>query len=539
MLKNIKSILSLTLCLVLAFLTACTGNKNTETAIIKVYEAQSQTVVKLPQTPRFQKLLDSNGKINVELLDSVNVSSISKNYDDRIYIKYNGQPFFYNPVYISYDQILNSRVIADNRKTAVLENTFAKAKECGFKTVALFVDWKYFYNGTNYDFDFYKIYYKLAEKYDLNVSIVWNGYIKNGYMPWQTDRTKYPALVTNKKIDVPDLSQEIYINEAVEAITQFCAWLNYIDYGRRTVLIQLEDEANANYGKGAWLSQYGNYSNLVLKMADAVKKSPFNVITTVGINFDDYRTTIEGVTGRDRLDKFLNYENIDGMGAADLSTNEFDVGIFANDDKFCYVSKISPAIYGFFADSLKLLSKGYQFGVYELKSFDLAVNCGMYRTHSTIWEVRNKQTVDRGILAKRRTMEAATADVVDYIKGINNIGRLLAVTNTLDIVIINPFALNNYAITSMVGDVKISYNNISNPNFTYNSAVICVVDAYSNYYATSFHGTPFFAINYSDSIIINEGKLVNGEWVSDTKDITLEDRYILMKSGVVYKFVLN
>ena len=456
MLKNLKAIVAVALCLICVFLTACTEKGKDEVPIGDVYAAQSQLAVTLPQTSRFQKLLDTSGKINIKYLNTVKVSNIVKNFDDRVYIKYNGQPLFYNPVYISYEQILNSRVIAQNRKTVVLEEAFAKAKECGFTTVALFVDWKNFYNGTTYDFDFYKIYYKLAEKYDLKVSIIWNGYAKNGYMPWQTDRVKYPALSGVKKIDVPDLSQEIYISEAVEAITQFCAWLNYIDYNRRTVLIQIEDEANTNYGKGAWLSQFANYSNLILKMADAVKKSPYNVVTTVGINLDDYRTTIEGVTGRQRLDKFLLDKNIDGMGAANLVSDNFNVGNFANDDKFCYVSKISPAIYGFFSTAMSLLSQGYQFGVYELKSFDLKVNCGMYRTHSTKWDLRNRQTIDSGMLAKKRTLEAYTPDVIDFIKGINGMGKVLATTSTLDILILNPATSNNYAILSNIGDVRLS-----------------------------------------------------------------------------------
>ncbi len=539
MLKKLKAILSLVLCLICVFLTACTEKSKDKAPVSKVYAAQSQVVVKLPQTPRFQKLLDSNGKINIEHLDTVKVSSIVKNYDDRVYIKYNGQPLFYNPVYISYEQILNSRAIAQNRKSAVLEESFAKAKESGFTTVALFVDWKNFYNGITYDFDFYKIYYKLAEKYDLNVSIIWNGYAKNGYMPWQTDRAKYPALTGVKKIDVPDLSQDVYINEAVEAITQFCAWLNYIDYNRRTVLIQLEDEANTNYGKGVWLSQFANYSNLILKMADAVKKSTYNVVTTVGINLDDYRTTIEGVTGRDRLDKFLLDKNIDGLGAANLVSNDFNVGSFANDDKFCYVSKISPAIYGFFSTAMSLLSQGYQFGVYELKSFDLKVNCGMYRTHSTKWDFRNRQTLDSGMLAKKRTLEAYTPDIIDFIKGINGMGKVLATTSTLDILILNPATSNNYAILSNIGDVRLSFNNYSNSYFTYNSAAICVVDSYSNYYIFSFHGAPFVAIDYSGSIKINEGRIVDGKWEASTEDITLEDHYFIMKSGVVYKFTLS
>ena len=219
--------------------------------------------------------------------------------------------------------------------------------------------------------------------------------------------------------------------------------------------------------------------------------------------------------------------------------NDFNVGSFANDDKFCYVSKISPAIYGFFSTAMSLLSQGYQFGVYELKSFDLKVNCGMYRTHSTKWDFRNRQTLDSGMLAKKRTLEAYTPDIIDFIKGINGMGKVLATTSTLDILILNPATSNNYAILSNIGDVRLSFNNHSNSYFTYNSAAICVVDSYSNYYIFSFHGAPFVAIDYSGSIKINEGTIVDGKWEASTEDITLEDHYFIMKSGVVYKFVLE
>ena len=542
MYKTIKTVLSVVLCVLLTVLTACNGSENNQYSILNVQDAQSQSVTKLPQAPRFDKLLDGNGKINLEFLQPVKVSKIKKNYDKRVYIEYNDKPFFYNPVYISYEQILNSRVIAQDRKALILEDSFKKAKESGFKTVALFVDWKNFYNGTAYDFDFYKIYYTLAEKYDLNISIVWNGYTKIGFMPWQTDREKYPALSVNGvpiKANVPDLSQEIYINEAVEAITQFCAWLNYIDYNRRTILIQFEDEANTNYGKGGWLSQYINYSNLLLKMAEAVKKSPYNVVTTIGITFDDYKSSIEGISGRDRLDKFLNCEYIDGLGAANLISENFSIGTFANDEKFCYISKLSPATYNFFSSSMSLISQGIQFGVFELKSFDLGINCGMYRTHSTRWDMRDRQTVDRGILAKKRLLESSTSDVVDFIKGINNMGTVLATVSILDISALNPFTNNNYASSSDFGDVRVSFNNLSNPNFTYNSAAVCAIDPYSNYYITTFHETGFLGINYGGEIKICEGKYVDGEWLAVTEEITLEDHYIVMKSGVVYKFVLE
>ncbi len=542
MYKTIKTVLSVVLCVLLITLTACTDSEKNALSTINVQDAQTQSVIKLPQAPRFDKLLDGNGKIDLEFLQPVEVSKIKKNYDKRVYIEYNDKPYFYNPVYISYEQILNSRVIAQDRKIAILEDSFKKAKESGFKTVALFVDWKNFYNGTAYDFNFYKIYYTLAEKYDLNISIVWNSYAKIGFMPWQSDRAKYPALAVNGvpvKANVPDLSQEIYINEAVEAITQFCAWLNYIDYNRRTILIQFEDEANTNYGKGAWLSQYVNYSNLLLKMAEAVKNSAYSVVTTIGLTFDDYKNKIDGVTGRDRLDKFLNCEHIDGLGAANLISENFSTGTFANDNKFFYVSKLSPAIYGFFASSMALLSQGIQFGVYELKSFDLAVNCGMYRTHSTRWEARDRQTVDRGILAKKRTMEAATNDVVDFIKAINNIGDVLATVSILDIVMINPLVSNNYALSSNVGDIRLSFNNLANPYFTYNSAAVCAIDSYSNYYITTFHATSFLGLNYDGKIKMTEGKIVDGVWVADTEEKMLEDHYIMMKSGVVYKFVLE
>ncbi|MBQ3547161.1 MAG: hypothetical protein IJA44_01635 [Clostridia bacterium] len=535
MLKKLKAILSLVLCLICVFLTACTEKSKDKAPVGNAYTAQSQVVVKLPQTSRLEKILDSNGKISVQYLDTVYASSIVKNYDNRVYIKYNGKPYFYNPVYISYEQIINSRAIAENRKTAVLEESFAKAKECGFTTVALYIDWKNFYNGETYNFDFYKIYYKLAEKYDLNVSIIWNGYAKNGFMPWQIDREKYPVLTVKNKSNVPDLSQEIYINEAVDAITQFCAWLNYIDYGHRTILIQLEDEANANYGKGTWLSQFANFSDLLLKMADAVKASPYNVVTTVGLNFEDYRTTIEGVTGRERLDKFLNYKNIDGLGAANLATTDFNVGNFANHDKFCYVSKLSPAIYNFFSSALELLSQGYQFGVYELKSFDLKVNCGMYRTHSTKWDFRNRQTLDSGILAKKRTLEAATPDVVDFIKGINNLGEILATANILDIIILNPLTLNNYDTTLLFGNINLGFSNISNPYFTYNSALIAVIDPYSNYYFLTFHLTSLLTVYTDYKIMLSEGKVNNEIWNSEVQEIILEENNFVMKSGLVYR----
>lgn len=537
-----KSILSVLICALLIFLSACTSNKTQAEIPLKVQDVASQTAISLPQDPRFNKLLDSNGKINTDLLVPVTVSKIQKNYDNRVFIEYNGLPFFYNPVYISYEQILNNKNIPENRKSVVLEEAFSLAKQNGFKTVALYVDWKNFYNGQSYNFDFYKIYFKLAEKYDLFISIIWNGYSKSGYMPWQTDNTLYPALSIDGaplKVNVPDLSQEIYISEACEAITQFCSWLNYIDFGRRTVMIQLEDESNTNYGKGIWLSQFENYSNLLLKMAEAVKASNYNVVTTVGLTFDDYKTTIDEFTGRQRLDKFLFSEFIDGIGASALKFNELNVGMFANDNKFCYISKLSPAVNEFFKIGLNLLSQGYQFGVYELKSFDLNINCGMYRTHSTKWDLRNRQIVDKGLLAKTRSLEAATQDVLDFIKCINSIGEVLATTSLLDITVLNPSALNQYSHLYPIDSIALSFNNFSNQNFTYNSAGLCVIDPYSNIYAFAFHGVPFLAVDCDKEVSVISGKFIDGVWTENDDLTFLEDHYFYMESGLCYKIVLN
>lgn len=543
MLKKSKTLLVAMLCLILVFLTAC----NEEAAVnsskpIKTQVAISQKPISLPQEPRFNRILDSEGRINTNYLVSTTSTVIKKNYDNRVYIEQNGKPFFYNPVYISYDQILNNQYIPAERKAVVLEEAFAKAKENGFKTVALYVDWKNFFDGKNYNFEYYKIYYKLAEKYDLYVSIIWNGYSKNGFMPWQTDPEKYPPLLIDGaplKASVPDLSESIYIAEACEAIEQFCAWLNYFDYNHRTVLLQLEDEASSNYGKGAWLSQYLNYSDLLLQMAETVKQSKFNVVTTVGITFDDYKLNYDGLSGRERWDKFLDSEYVDGIGASSLVGGEYNVGNFANDDKFCYISKLSPATYDFFKTALQFLEQGYQFGVYELKSFDLNINCGMYRTHSTRWDVRSRQIVDRGILGKKRLFEADTVDVIDFIKGINSFGDVLAYTSLLDVITLNRDTSNDFVFLSKISDFALSFNNTANPSYVYNSAGICAIDPYSNIYVFAFRGTPALAVDCDYWVSIVEGSVIDGVWTPSSEPILVEDHRFIMKSGVTYKIILT
>lgn len=549
---KLKSYLAVLICVLMVFLTACSDEAGTKKINLYTQDATHQKAISLPQEPRFNKLLDNDGKINKDYLVPATSTVIKKNYDNRVYIEYNEKTFFYNPVYISYEQILNNKNISLENKSAVLEEAFSKAKSCGFKTVALYVDWKSFYNGEKYNYDFYKIYYKLAEKYDLYVSIIWLGYSKNGFMPWQVEREKYPELQADKeqiKVSIPDLSQQIYIDEACDALDQFCAWLNYIDFNKRTVLIQLEDEAGTNFGFGAWLSQFSNYTNLLLKMAETIKKSAYNVVTTVGVTFDDYKLELEGLTGRERLDTFLNSEYIDGMGAANLTTPDFNVGTFANDEKFCYISKLSPATYDFFQYSLSCLSQGYSFGVYELKSFDLNINCGIYRTHSTRWDVRNKELVDRGILAKKRLYESNTNDIIDFIKSINSLGGVLAYTSIYDIISLNPGVYNNYIFShkinklaidvNKVSDIALSFNNSVNPGFTYNSAGIAVIDPYSNLYVFAFHGSPALAVDCNYDVSFEKGTFIDDQWVASYEPIPVPDHRFIMQSGVVYKIVLE
>ncbi len=541
MLKRIKSVLSLILCFSLLILTACSQNEGHQK--LKAVNAQRITPISLPQEPRFDKLLDENGKIITDYLKPETVSLINKNYDGRVYIRHLDKDFYYNPVYISYDQIKSNPQIAENNKNTVLEECFKKAKESGFKTVALYVNWKDFYNGKGYNYDAYKVYFDLAVKYDLYVSIIWIGYSKTGYMPWQSDRQKYPALSVEgmqKAVDVPDLSKGIYIDEAVEAITQFCGWLNYIDYSRRTVLIQLEDEANTDYGKGAWLSQYENYISVIEKMAAAVKNSAYKVVTTVGITLDDYNLVINDLNGRQRIDKLLAIKSLDGAGAGFLRSVDINISLFANSDKFCYASKISPASQDFFQNALFLADNGNYFGVFELKSFDLAYNCGMYRTHSTLWQNRDSQTVSRGILTAKRLKEAATADVIDFIKGLNSGGELLATVHSLDIVAINSEADNGFGNTLPVGDIGISLNNTANLQFTYNSAALAFIDQYSNYYIFSFYKTPVIAFSTDKNFTITSGAFIDGKWISDAQEIKLsEDKALRAVAGRLYRIELK
>ncbi len=540
MCKRFKTAFAVFLSVALALLSACSQNDEAKvTPLFKLEETAKHAVVELPQSDRFYKLLDENGKIDTSYLEIANVTNIKKNYDGRVYIKYNDSPFYLNPVYISYDQILNNRLISAENKTAALEECFLKAKENGFETVALYVNWWDFYNGTSYNFDFYKIYYTLADKYDLNVSVIWNCYAKLGFMPWQTDRTKYPALSTVTTAEVPDLSQEIYVNEACEAITQFCAWLNYIDYNRRTVLIQLEDEVNTDYGKGAWLSQYVSFSNLITKMSLAVKTSHYRMVTTIGYTFIDYYQDFDGFSGRDRIDSLLEKDTIDGIGASFLNIQNSDVNLFNNNNKLCYVSKLSPATSDFFSKALTLVKQGCMFGVYEIKSFDLAVNCGMYRTHSTDWQVRDTQKVDRGILAYKGMLEAATIDVSDFIKGLNKIGPVIAEVSLLDITVFNIDTENNYLFSYEVGDTIANLNNTENIPFTYNSAAVCVVDPYSNYYVFSFYSTSYFSVNCKGQLSLTAGRFSDGEWVNESDPIETVDNRARISSGVAYKFRID
>ena len=531
MYRKTQTVFAVIMCLCVLLLSSCKKNGSNE-----LQQNTSKPNDTVTEINSFEDLLDENGKINVDYLNDKTVSVIKNNYDDRVYIEHKGKPHYYNPVYISYDQIIANTNIAADKKDAVLEEAFSNAMQCGFKSVALYVNWKDFYNGTSYNFDYYKIYYTLAEKYDLKLSIIWNGYAKTGFMPWQTDRTKYPALTTELEVNVPDLSQQIYIDEAVEAITQFCGWLNFVDNNCRTVSIQLEDEANTDFGNGNWLSQYSNYSVILEKMAKAVKSSPYKMVTTVGLSFDDYYVLDNDISGKERFSELLSKKSIDGVGLADLISSDASINVIDNSKKLCYVSKLSPATYDFFERSLSLIKQGYSFGVYELKSFDFSINCGIYRTHSTNWLPRDRQNVNHGILAKKRSVESATADVIDYIKAINSIGEILAVNSTADICVMNIGAVNNFVINMQVGDTSLAFDNSINPAFTYNSAGICVVDPYSNYYIFAFHGTPTAIIHFDSDFKYSEGFFENGEWVANGEEIPAQNNSISLKSGTVYKF---
>ena len=199
------------------------------------------------------------------------------NKDGKAYIEYKGRPYLMYGVQIRTDE---AEEIANSESE--LEQNFSKAAELGFRSVMLPLRWRSFEteNGV-YDFKRLDSYIVWADKYDLDIHLLWFGSNVCGR------QKSLPAFILGdteayKRIDGEyiDLSNNALLIKEKAALGQILNRLYKKDLNRRTAVIQIENEPD--YGS-KWQNQYNDCLRYINELGMLVKKSRYSVVTRVNI----------------------------------------------------------------------------------------------------------------------------------------------------------------------------------------------------------------------------------------------------------------
>jgi len=515
-----------------------------------------------PQPTGVEAYQDENGKIDISRLTPVTQSeTVSEN--GRNYISFNGKPYFYNAIHWRYNYIKTNPNIDDADIMSIYEEGFRQAKSAGWKSMVQYVYWTDIFDGEKYDFSLIKKFYDLAEKYDMTVQINWFGYDNcgyGGYMPWQTDREKYPKLEVDYQAlglpeELPDLSKDIFINEECEAVTQLMAFLNIYDTDRRTVLIQLENEPdNPEGGNGQWLSQFYNVVNLLDKIGQAVHNSPFKIVTRVNVTANGWNQEIEGLDYNERMSFALSKSGIDllGRGFYDYGLNDQDE--FDEYGNILHTPEIGIVLQRYIGQAIESLSRGYGLGPYQLKNCSVNSNNSVFLGGVNDWSRSTGQKISAkyiysdndykyGVKVDTSNVSAINhSELYAMQKCINSVSDMLATLPRNRMAGFNTYQ-DAYRLT---GDVKteiretkalngrtVSYT-FYNPDIEYGGAGMVLADYDDSYYIFATQDNSHF--EFSDRIISAEtGAFADGAWVSNG-EYTPENGYtVTPKAGKVYR----
>lgn len=480
------------------------------------------------------------------------IASEMKTVGNRQVPYHNGKPYLYNPMHFRYDYLLNS--LSPDAADKALDDGMRLIKEAGFSAVMIYVPWDKIYDGKKYDLTYFTKQFKLAEKYDLLVHIVWFGSNVcgfSGFKSWQTDHEKYPALIGSDGAPVvgtgyaagkqiPDFSNPIYAKEEGEAILEICKWLYDNDKAKRTVAIQLEDEPDNNEGGyGQWVGQFKNYVDHLNRLAKVVKESPYSMIAYVNIMSVGYSDTIEGYTYAQRIKYIAEQKYIDFVGYSYYTTeNKTKMKELEFKGHFPCMVGFSTAPFSVPAQTLDGLAGGYGLCYYQF--FDTGTaDTGFY-------SLASKDKVEGTIFGKRNAsinlidapfngaLDNRTSEMIDMNKSINAISELIAVTDTKMMSAINNRQKVNDDVSKKIDGEKITmlYNS---DTVKYGAVGFGLKADDGNYYTFATMTSSF---TFTSDISVTVGKYVDGKWISEG-EVEVKNKTFTAEGGKAYQVVIK
>lgn len=484
------------------------------------------------------KYITENGKIDTSELTPYKASEVAT-VNGRNIFKHNGKPYLYNAMHFRYDD-LNTAYGPDTAKE-ILDQGMQKIKESGIDTVILYIYWRDMYDGKNYNFDNLKMQYDTAIRHDLKIQINWFGYNNCGYggfMKWQTDRAKYPALkINNPKItkEIPDLSKQIFIDEETEAIRQLCAFINIYDKDRRTVAVQLENEPdNGEGGMGDWLSQFSNMVNLLNKLGEAVHGSVYSMITKVNLTMTGWDEIQEGFDYPTRINKVIEQPHLDLVGpdVYDVSTVH-NISFYEKGTNIPVHLEIGPSPWSVIGQSVYHLASGYGMGYYGLAESARTVDSGLYRFDDMRWIERDGTKILAASNYKGQ-LECNTREFIAMSHSVDALRELLASVPVSDMVGFNVNMKNVVSDLRKLDGKRFTYD-YNNPAAKYGACGLVLKGPDGAYYCFSTQTADFTFPSAPASVTY--GYYKDGVW-NEAGTASANGARVTLEAGRAYRAVL-
>lgn len=503
------------------------------------------------------EIIDNNGKFIIDKLTNATVAEM-KRVGEKDVIYHLGKPYLFHAMHLRIDH-LRSAGLSSTNVLRVLDDGMRRIKESGYDTVILYLNWGNLFDGLNYDFNDVKIQYDIAKKYDLKIMWNWFGYDVcgfGGYRDWQLKNLdKYPPLkdengniiYATKSAEgrpIPDLSAQSFIDVEVDAIEQFCAWLNVNDTDRRTIGIQLENEINNEEGgHGLWFSQYSSLINLINELGKAVKEGPYSMITYVNLMSSGWNQIVEGRDWNGQIKGMMDLEYLDIVGydnyTAETNAGALSTSAVEQDGNPRVMVEFGPAAWSVPSQTNQLLSRGYGIGYYQLIMYynknDLPGSEGFFEYGGSLdneFIYRDGTRVLGG--GYNGALDVIASEFIIMNNSIKSLSQLIAITHHDNMTFFNQNMQNGFLETKTLLDKEFTFATDCAPE-KYGSTALLLKENDTTYYT---YASKTATITVEGGIkSASMGVYKDGKWVKH-KDVTIVDGTLTYEAGKAYQIIV-
>ncbi len=547
------------LAVLLVFLSGCTATKKQEA------KKSAADVPWAVTEYNMDEIVNEKGEFIIDKLKPATVAEL-KDVDGKQVIYHLGQPYLFHAMHLRIDHLLSAGI-----DDATIKRTFDEGmrliKAAGYDTVILYFSWDRFFDGSRYDFTELEYQYSVAKKYDMKIMWNWYGYDVcgfGGYRTWQyKNQDKYPPLkdedgnviYSTSKYNtgelagtlkpIPDLSVQSFIDIEVEAIKQFCAWLNVYDVERRSIGIQIENEPNhTEGGHGLWFSQYEALAHLLDELGRAVKEGPYSMITYLNLmseGWDQVDENGERTVFKKQVMGLIEKEHIDIVGydfySPTTSKSALTMSVVEQGDNPHLMVEFGPCVWCVPAQTNILLSMGYGIGYYHTLGYK-DVNqqtAGFFRYGSVSEPYVFRDGTNKVYGYFEGQLEVVSQDFILMNNSIKAISQIIAVAPNANMTFFNNNMVNNFNETKTLGNKTFTFTT-SILNDRYGSTALLIKEDDDTYY-TYAHKSATLTVDGGIKSA-SEGVYKDGKWIK-TKDVEIIDGTLTYEPGKAYRFTLN